>query len=134
MSSSMRSTGSKSTKLRTRQRPTGFGRSQAIPGCCGDDILTRAYGNTEVIHLDEKRPNRSSGPGELGIRGPCRERPRIHRLRVSYSVRCPHSCQLMKNRLLVHRRTQSVSNNWRHEEFHLLRECCDTAGVRQLSG
>ena len=25
----------------------------------------------------------------------------IHRLRVSYSMRCPHSCQLMKNRLLM---------------------------------
>src|SRR5208283_4038327 len=30
----------------------------------------------------------------------------IHRLRVSYSMRCPHSCQLIKNRHCVHRRTQ----------------------------
>ena len=30
-------------------------------------------------------------------------RATIHRLRVSCSMRCPHSCQLMKNRLCVHR-------------------------------
>jgi hypothetical protein len=29
------------------------------------------------------------------------KRPSIHRFRVSYSLRCPHSCQLMKNRLRV---------------------------------
>ena len=31
------------------------------------------------------------------------KRASIHRLRVSCSMRCPHSCQLMKNRLCVHR-------------------------------